>query len=114
MGVLLRGRGVMKAVDIADILASLADLNAFDQELFDLGTRALNREGGAQVGCMDVVVRRRLLEAFKKVNFQTDLPIVQAMRMHEKAARYEAACEEVAAIWQKPGSITGPGVQGCF
>jgi len=100
----LRGRAMIRPVDIADVVTGLADLNAYEQELFELACRALNIQTCTN---LDRPIRKRLLDAFKKVNHKTNLPILEALSMQEKAARYEAACEEVAACWQKPGMITG-------
>merc|ERR1712019_256323 len=99
----LRSRNLCSPEDIADIVTGLADINAYNQDLFELAIRALSHSGSQ----LERTVRRKIVEAFKKVNHQTDLPILRVLAQQEKAARYEAACEEVAACWQKPGMVTG-------
>lgn len=100
----LRGRSPVRAEDIADVVSALADTNAYDHELFELAARSLNTQS---VVTVERQTRKRIVEAFRKVNHQSRLPIIQQLAMQEKAARYEAACEEVAASWQKPGALSG-------
>lgn len=96
----LRSRAAMKAEDIAGVITGLADVNAYDKELWELSATALSRNRGS----LERPVRKRILDAFKKVNHQSENRFIQDLGDQEAVARYEAACEEVAAVWQKPGA----------
>lgn len=95
----LRGRGSFQAGHIASIVTSLAELNAYDRELFSAAARTL--EHGT--GLLEGLSRRRILDAFRKVKHDSDQEFLSNLGRQEKAARYEAACEEVATSWQRPG-----------
>jgi len=101
----VRGRASIKPEHVADILEGFAELNAYDKEVFELSIQSLSSMVAG--GTLDGRSRSRIVAAVKKVNHQSDDPVVEAMRLQQKAARYEQACNEVAACWQKPGSVSG-------
>lgn len=103
MRVHFRGRGNLNADHIATIVGCLADVNAYDRDLFEAAAKAI---GNKCSGNLDPGLRRVLLNAFKKYNHKSEEAIIPFLLQQEKTARYSAACEEVAACWQKPG----PGV----
>jgi len=99
----LRGHVSLRPEDIAGVLGALADVNAYEKELFDLAAQALNRTTGQILR----PARKAILEAFKKVKHRTDThTVLREMAEQEAKARYEDKCFEVAASWQKPGACS--------
>eukprot|EP00746_Dinoflagellata_sp_MGD_P011013 gnl/MRDRNA2_/MRDRNA2_122946_c0_seq1.p1 gnl/MRDRNA2_/MRDRNA2_122946_c0~~gnl/MRDRNA2_/MRDRNA2_122946_c0_seq1.p1 ORF type:complete len:280 (+),score=63.26 gnl/MRDRNA2_/MRDRNA2_122946_c0_seq1:78-917(+) len=103
----LRGRGPFEPGDVVDIITGLADVNAYDRELFEASIRVLEKMPGQ----LPQPLRKRVLEACVKVDHGKDLPYLKLLSQLERSARYSAACNDVAAEWQKPGVIWKG--QGC-
>eukprot|EP00929_Paragymnodinium_shiwhaense_P018937 TRINITY_DN13072_c0_g1_i2.p1 TRINITY_DN13072_c0_g1~~TRINITY_DN13072_c0_g1_i2.p1 ORF type:complete len:282 (-),score=66.10 TRINITY_DN13072_c0_g1_i2:174-1019(-) len=99
----LRGKGPKDAPHLIAVLSGLADMNAYNSELFEAAAVSLEQHGGPT---LDRPNRRRALEAFSKVKHKTETQIVAFWRSQEAKHRYEEACDEVAASWQKPGSLS--------
>ncbi|CAK0823541.1 unnamed protein product [Prorocentrum cordatum] len=99
----LRGRGACRPQHVGAVVAALAELNAYDRELFDLAAGALERVGAD----LERSVRQTILRAFKKAQHQGDSAILAFLAQQEGLARYAAACQDVSASWQKAGTISG-------
>lgn len=96
----LRSYVQLKADDVGGVLSGLADVNAYDKEVFDLAASAMNRTAGH----LQRPARKVILDAFKKVNHRSNS--LREMSEHEAKARYDERCSEVAASWQRPGSTS--------
>ena len=96
----LRSYVQLKADDVGGVLSGLADVNAYDKELFDLAASALNRTAGH----LQRPARKVILDAFKKVKHRSENGSLREMSEKEATARYEERCSEVAASWQRPGA----------
>ena len=59
----LRSYLQLKAEDVGSVLSGLADVNAYDKELFELAAQALNRTAGH----LQRPARKVILDAFKTV-----------------------------------------------
>jgi hypothetical protein len=96
----LRSRSPLDPAHIVAVVAGLADVNAYDKEVFELASQAIDRCKG-QIERGD---RRKMLDACKKVKH--DSKYLKDISMQEGAARYEDAKSDVAACWQKAGQIS--------
>merc|ERR1712194_383366 len=104
----LREKSLHNPEHVASVVCGLADINAYDRDLFDLAAKALTRFGGGVAQqVMEAPVRKKILTAYSKVRHNTDLPILDILRQQEGSARYEAAKQEVEAEWQKLGKTSG-------
>lgn len=79
------------------VLGSLAQLNAYDRDLFAAAARHL---GSARCSSdsLDSTQRAQLLEAFRSVKHQGDEAFVDALARRVKSERYEADKE---ALWKR-------------
>lgn len=98
----LRSYIQLKADDVGGVLSGLADVNAYDKELFELAASALNRTAGH----LQRPARKVILDAFKKVKHRSENSSLREMSEQEAKARYEERCSEVAASWQRPGACS--------
>lgn len=103
----VRGRASVRPEHIADVLEGLAEINAYERELFELAIQALP---SLIAGQLDSTSRSRIVAAVKKTKHEPGSEaareVLEAMRLQHKFARYEQACNEVAACWQKAGCIS--------
>merc|ERR1711879_962288 len=92
-----RGRLRHKPADIIGIIAGLAEINSYNEALFEAAGHALS----GQEGQLDGSMRRQMLRAFSASGHQSDLPLLKTLAQQEKDERYKALCEESATAWQK-------------
>ncbi|CAK9041701.1 unnamed protein product [Durusdinium trenchii] len=90
----LRSYIQLKADDVGGVLSGLADVNAYDKELFELAASALNRTAGH----LQRPARKVILDAFKKVKHRSENSSLREMSEQEAKARYEERCSEDAPL----------------
>eukprot|EP00931_Biecheleriopsis_adriatica_P014598 TRINITY_DN116523_c0_g1_i1.p1 TRINITY_DN116523_c0_g1~~TRINITY_DN116523_c0_g1_i1.p1 ORF type:complete len:237 (+),score=69.82 TRINITY_DN116523_c0_g1_i1:114-824(+) len=93
-----RGHGVLDPGAIAGVVSGLADVNGYDQDLFEAALQALRRVGEK----LQRPERQRILEAFQKVKHESKRGTLAELQQLEAQARYEDARQGVKARWQKP------------
>jgi len=81
--------GGLGAEELVAVLASLAELNAYDRDLFSAAARVLGTGGAA--AALDAAQLKVLLTAFRSVKHTSDEAFVEALAQRERQARYEAA-----------------------
>lgn len=86
------GRG-LKTGELVVVLGSLAELNAYDREIFSTAARAF--AGSGVVEGLDAAQRQQLLSSFKAVKHEGDEDLVNHLVRKTKEERYEIAREEV-------------------
>lgn len=89
-------RGPPKAEDLAGVVFSLAEINAYDKGVWDAISSGLDMHGGA----IEMPWRTQIIMAFRKYNHDMMTPALQLMIQWDKQSRYEAACDEVKTSWQ--------------
>lgn len=82
--------------EMVKVLGSLAQLNAYDRELFGVAARHLSSVRACDH--LDNAQRAQLLEAFRSVKHQGDEAFVEALSRRVKSERYEADKE---ALWKR-------------
>lgn len=100
----LRGRGPHDSQHVVDIVAGLADINAYNAEVFDQAVEALS----VFADLLSPLLRRRLLDACSKTKHPHKAALLRFLAEKEREARYESSCLEVAAEWQVNGCKSGP------
>lgn len=86
------GRGLRNG-ELIVVLSSLAELNAYDREIFSTAARAF--AGSGVVEGLDAAQRQTLLSSFKAVKHEGDDELVNHLVQKTKQERYEIAREEV-------------------
>lgn len=105
----LRSPGPLNPDEVVDVVTGLADVNAYDKDLFEAALQAMEKTPG-KLTQLAQPLRKRVLDAYAKVNHGKNLPFLKHLMQLERDSRYQAACEEVIAEWQKPGAIVVGGV----
>ncbi|CAJ1422941.1 unnamed protein product [Effrenium voratum] len=102
----LRSYCQLKADEVGGVLSGLADVNAYDKELFELAAQALNRTAGH----LQRPARKVILDAFKKVKHRSENGQLKEMQEQEGKARYEEKCSE-AREWSayRGSKLAAPG-----
>jgi len=88
----VNGRG-LRTSELVVVLVSLAELNAYDREIFSTAARAF--AGSGVVEGLDAAQRQQLLSSFKAVKHEGDEELVSHLVRKTKEERYEIAREEV-------------------
>lgn len=86
-----RSTGGLQPGEIVAALKSLAELNAYDKELFAAAIRVLR----GSVDCLEPARRQELLEALKAAKHREDEEFIDDLARKSKAERYEAAKDEL-------------------
>lgn len=80
------------------VLGSLAQLNAYDRDLFAAAAHHLGSVRCSASDGLDSAQRAQLLEAFRSVKHQGDEAFIEALARRVKSERYEADKE---ALWRR-------------
>lgn len=99
----LLGKRACEPSEVVDVVVGLADMNAYDRGLFEAAAQALAYHGGE----LNSELRARLLKALRDTKHESAVPAIKVLAQKEAEARYERHCAEVAACWQKSGTVSG-------
>jgi len=84
---------VIQPQEVASVLISLAELNAYNRELFSEAVRILG--SGNQCMSLDSKCLTQLLASLRSVKHSGDDDFMEALTRVERHARYEAAKEDI-------------------
>lgn len=95
----LRARGQQfKPEELVAVFAGLAEVNAYEKQLFELLEQALSECNRAAIhGAMKVAI----LKAAKQVNYSSERLFLKRIAEEAGKERYDSACQKVLTAWQR-------------